>query len=187
MPDTLKLDYAIAPCDFGFMLAAMHGKKLIAASLGDNQAVMRAELQARFPAAQLQQTDPAAIPALHVLTDYLHAPGKVPDIPLELHGTDFQLRVWTALRSIPPGQTRSYTDIARAIGEPAATRAVARACARNPIALLIPCHRVLRSDGGITGYRWGVERKKAIIKHEKAFTESLPPQRPPSPKKKDNP
>lgn len=170
MPDTLELNYAIAPCDFGLLLAAMHGKKLIAASLGDDKDAMRAELQGHFPSAQLHEVPVDRVPALQKLADYLHAPAKAPDIPMELHGTDFQLKVWNVLRQIPPGQTRSYTDIARAIGEPAATRAVARACASNPIALLIPCHRILRSDGGITGYRWGVERKKAMIRHEKEFT-----------------
>ncbi len=175
MPDALELHYAIAPCDFGLLLAAQHGKKLIYACLGDDAAAMRAELQHHFPDALLHDTAADKIPALKKLTDYLHAPKKAPDIPLELHGTEFQLKVWDVLRHIPPGQTRSYADIARAIGEPSATRAVARACASNPIALLIPCHRILRSDGGITGYRWGVERKKAIIKHEKAFAESLRP------------
>lgn len=173
MPDTLELNYAIAPCDFGLLLAAMHGKKLIAASLGDDKDAMRAELQGHFPGAQLHEVPADRVPALQKLADYLHAPAKAPDIPMELHGTDFQLKVWNVLRQIPPGQTRSYTDIARAIGEPAATRAVARACASNPIALLIPCHRILRSDGGITGYRWGVERKKAMIRHEKEFVANV--------------
>lgn len=173
MSDTLELHYAIAPCDFGLLLAALHGKKLIYACLGDDKSAMRDELQHHFPKARLHDTAADKIPALKKLVDYLHAPKKVPDIPLELHGTEFQMKVWNALRPIPPGETRSYTDIARVIGEPSATRAVARACASNPIALLIPCHRILRSDGGITGYRWGVERKKAIIKHEKKFTESL--------------
>ena len=93
---------------------------------------------------------------------------SAPSLPIDVHGTVFQARVWSALRDIPPGQTRTYSDVARSIGRPTSVRAVARACAANPVALAIPCHRVIRSDGSLTGYRWGIAVKESLLASEHA-------------------
>ena len=101
------------------------------------------------------------------MLDFLEEPKQSLDLPLDLRGTAFQLRVWEALRLIPPGETRSYAELARMIGNPAAIRAVARSCAVNPVSLAVPCHRVVGSDGDLTGYRWGVERKRKLLEVER--------------------
>ena len=98
----------------------------------------------------------------------IEAPGQRLDLPLDIRGTAFQERVWQALRAIPPGRTATYAEIARAVGRPKAARAVAQACAANPLAIAIPCHRVVRADGDVSGYRWGVERKRALLDREAA-------------------
>jgi AraC family transcriptional regulator, regulatory protein of adaptative response / methylated-DNA-[protein]-cysteine methyltransferase len=99
---------------------------------------------------------------------FIEAPQAALDLPLDIRGTAFQLRVWDAIRQVPPGSTASYSEIARRIGAPQAVRAVASACASNAIAIAIPCHRIVRRDGGVSGYRWGVERKRALLNRESA-------------------
>src|SRR6266704_2461411 len=129
-----------------------------------------AGLAAEFPSAQLRRDRGALAASVGGLLRYLDGRAEPLDLPLDVRATAFQRRVWEALRRIPYGTTRSYTEIARAIRKPSATRAVARACATNPAALVIPCHRVVRADGGLGGYRWGVARKRALLEQERAGT-----------------
>src|SRR5690606_8647861 len=108
---------------------------------------------------------------------FIEAPGVGLDLPLDLRGTAFQRRVWQALRKLPPGQTLSYADLARRIGLPGGARAVARACASNPLALAVPCHRVVRTDGSLSGYRWGVERKRLLLERERRAAQDQKPEK----------
>ena len=126
------------------------------------------ELQDRFPRAELEGGDPAFERTVAEVVGLVEAPGQRLDLPLDIRGTAFQQRVWAALRAIPAGRTATYREIARAIGQPKAVRAVAQACAKNPLAVAIPCHRVVRTDGDVSGYRWGVERKRELIAREAA-------------------
>ena len=129
---------------------------------------MLRDLQDRFPKAELTGADPAFEATVAQVVGAVEAPGRGLDLPLDIRGTAFQQRVWQALRAIPAGRTASYAEIATAVGAPGAVRAVAGACAANTLALAIPCHRVIRSDGALSGYRWGVERKAALLQREKA-------------------
>ena len=126
------------------------------------------ELQDRFPRAELVGGDAAFERMVAQVVGLVEAPGRGLDLPLDIRGTAFQERVWQALRAIPPGKTATYAEIARAVGRPKAVRAVAQACAANPLAVAIPCHRVVRTDGDLSGYRWGVERKRQLIAREAA-------------------
>lgn len=163
-----NLQYACTPCRLGWLLIAADQQGLRALLPGDDQQALLDDLQRRFPQADLQPTGAALQACLGDICNWLEQPrGEVPaNLPLAPAGTAFQQRVWQALRNIRSGQHCSYSDLAHAIGQPSACRAVARACAANPLALLIPCHRVLRSDGGISGYRWGVARKRALLAEE---------------------
>ncbi len=136
--------------------------------LGDAPDDLVAELRKRFPRAVLAEGDAAFAALTAKAIAMVETPGTQTDLPLDIRGTAFQLRVWEALRRIPPGTTASYRDVAAAIGAPEAVRAVAGACAANKIAVAIPCHRVVRSDGGLSGYRWGVKRKRALLGKEKS-------------------
>ena len=137
-------------------------------ALDNDDDALRCTLEAEFPAATgVTRNDDALAPAVDSLVEYLE--GKVPDIdlPLDVRATAFQRRVWQELLAIPAGETRTYAEIARSLGVPKGQRAVGRACATNPVSLLIPCHRALRSDGGLGGYRWGLGRKEALLTLEK--------------------
>lgn len=164
------LRYAFGHSSLGPVLVACSPRGLRALTLGDDPATMLDALRTRFPSAPLHE-DPAALanwlPALQQLIEHPAKPVALPGLPLDPCGTPFQLRVWSALQRIPAGQTISYTALAQRIGAPRSARAVARACAANALAILIPCHRVLRSDGGISGYRWGVARKQALLARER--------------------
>jgi AraC family transcriptional regulator, regulatory protein of adaptative response / methylated-DNA-[protein]-cysteine methyltransferase len=124
------------------------------------------DLQDRFAKARLIGADDAFEAVVARVVALVEAPGTTLDLPLDVRGTAFQRRVWEALRAIPVGETRSYVEVAAAVGAPTAVRAVARACAANPLAVAIPCHRVVRLDGGLSGYRWGVERKRTLLERE---------------------
>ena len=126
------------------------------------------ELQDRFPNADFEGGDAEFERMVAEVVGLVEAPGQRLDLPLDIRGTAFQQRVWAALSAIPPGKTATYKEIAQAIGQPKAVRAVAQACAKNPLAVAIPCHRVVRTDGDLSGYRWGVERKRALIAREAA-------------------
>jgi AraC family transcriptional regulator of adaptative response/methylated-DNA-[protein]-cysteine methyltransferase len=134
--------------------------------LGDDPDVLVQNLQDRFPRATLIGGDAEFEQLVAQVVGLVEAPGVGFDLPLDVRGTAFQQRVWQALREIPAGSTVSYTDIARRIGAPKSVRAVAQACGANPLAVAIPCHRVVRNDGGLSGYRWGVERKRALLQRE---------------------
>jgi AraC family transcriptional regulator of adaptative response/methylated-DNA-[protein]-cysteine methyltransferase len=136
--------------------------------IGDDPQALVRDLQDRFPRARLIGGDPDYEQLVARVVGLIEAPGIGLDLPLDVRGTAFQQRVWQALREIPPGKTASYAEIARAIGAPKAVRAVAGACAANNLAVAIPCHRVVRNDGAVSGYAWGVERKRTLLQREAA-------------------
>jgi AraC family transcriptional regulator, regulatory protein of adaptative response / methylated-DNA-[protein]-cysteine methyltransferase len=166
MTSRTRIDYSLGPCALGLALVAQQAGGLCAILLGDDADALRAELAARFPKAELQPHDAALAPALAALAALIDTPTLPWTLPLAPQGTDFQQRVWQALRSIPAGQTASYTDVATRLGSPQSVRAVAGACAANPLAVVVPCHRVIGRRGALTGYRWGVERKRALLARE---------------------
>ena len=159
--------FAVGACSLGSILVAATERGVCAILLGDDPDMLLRDLQDRFPRAELIGGDAAFEAMVAQVVGFVEAPGTGLDLPLDIGGTAFQQRVWQALRAIPAGRTASYGEIAKLIGEPAAVRAVARACGANPIAVAIPCHRVVRSDGGLSGYRWGVERKRDLLNRER--------------------
>ena len=165
-----RIAFTVVPCALGRLLVATTARGICRVSLGRDAQELEAGLAAEFPAAELRRDRAALAAAVAVLLRYLDGRAEPLDLPLDVRATAFQRRVWEALRRIPYGATRSYTEIARAIGKPSAIRAVARACATNPAALVIPCHRVVRADRGLGGYRWGVARKAALLEQERAGT-----------------
>ncbi len=158
--------YAIVDSPLGRLLVAATPRGVCAVEMGASDAELARGLRAEFPLAALEPGDRK----LDAWTRRVvrHLEGKIPrlDLPLDIRATAFQWQVWTALQAIPPGETRTYKQVAASIGRPAAVRAVAHACASNPVALAIPCHRVVRGDGGLAGYRWGLRRKRALIAAE---------------------
>ena len=163
-----RIMFALAQCSLGAILVARSEKGVCAISLGDDADVLLRELQDRFPRAELIGGDGAFETLVAKVIGLIEAPNLGIDLPMDVRGTAFQQRVWQALRQIPAGHTASYAQIAAAIGSPRSLRAVAGACAANSLAIAIPCHRVVRSDGGISGYRWGVARKKELLLRERA-------------------
>ena len=162
-----RIMYTVVSCPLGRLLVAATDRGICRISLGDGAEALAAGLRQEFPAAQLHRDGGALASRVSAILRYLDGRAPQLDLPLDIQATAFQRRVWEALRAIPYGGTRSYAEIARAIGRPRATRAVARACATNPAALIIPCHRVVRADGELGGYRWGVERKRALLERER--------------------
>jgi len=160
--------FAVGQCSLGAILVAASEKGICAITLNDRPDRLVQELQERFSQAELVGGDKAFERWVARVIGFVEAPQTGLNLPLDLRGTAFQRRVWNTLRKIPPGMTSSYSEIARRIGSPRSTRAVAGACAANTIAVAIPCHRVVRLDGSITGYRWGVERKRILLKRERA-------------------
>jgi len=158
--------YATASCPVGWLLVAATDRGICRVALGSDRAVLERALRAEFPAAHVAGTKDALAPWVRALVQHLQGTQPRLDLPLDVQATAFQRRVWDELRKIPYGATRSYAAVARAIGRPRASRAVARACASNPTALVVPCHRVVREDGALGGYRWGVERKEALLERE---------------------
>ncbi|HEV2440623.1 MAG TPA: bifunctional DNA-binding transcriptional regulator/O6-methylguanine-DNA methyltransferase Ada [bacterium] len=158
--------YTTAGTALGRLLVGETDRGVCAVSLGDTEARQIAALRAEFPAARLTRDDGAVGPAVRSILAYLDGRQPHLDLPLDIRATAFQGRVWDALRAIPYGATRSYSEVARAIGRPAAVRAVAQACAANPVPLVIPCHRVIRNNGDLGGYRLGLERKRALLDRE---------------------
>jgi len=158
--------FATAPCILGLMLLAQSSRGVCAVFFGDDEKALAKQLQKAFPDAQLQQAQTALKAALAEVIAVLENPKTLCLLPLDTGASAFEQQVWQALRQIAPGATLSYSEIARRIGKPGAVRAVASACARNRLALLIPCHRVVRRDGALAGYRWGVERKRMLLAQE---------------------
>jgi len=152
----------------GWALVAATGRGICMTALGDERAALEAELRRRFPAALIWPADAALTAWAARIVEFITRPGTQPDLPLDIRGTAFQALVWRALQKIPPGRTATYGEIAAALGRPSAVRAVAQACASNKLAVLVPCHRVVRGDGELAGYRWGIERKRALIARERA-------------------
>ncbi len=158
--------FAIGQCALGAILVARSARGVCAISLGDEPDALARELQDRFPKARLIGDDATFDRLVAQVVGFVEAPGRGLDLPLDVRGTAFQQRVWQALRAVPVGETVSYSDIAERIGAPTAQRAVAQACGANTLAVAIPCHRVVRNDGALSGYRWGVERKRALLQSE---------------------
>lgn len=162
----MTLYFALETCSLGTVLIAQSEKGICAILLGDDPQLLHADLQCRFPAAELIPGEAIFLKTVIQVIRAIEQPQLKIDLPLDIRGTVFQQKVWQALQKIPAGETRSYTEIAEEIGSPNAVRAVAGACAANAIAILIPCHRVVRSDGNLSGYRWGVERKQKLLQQE---------------------
>ncbi len=158
--------FAIGVCSLGSILVAATERGVCAILLGDDPEALAHDLERRFPRAELVGADAGFESLVAKVVGLVEAPRVGIELPLDIRGTAFQQRVWQALRAIPAGTTATYIEIARAIGAPEAVRAVAGACAANPIAIAIPCHRVVRTDGDLAGYRWGVERKRALLERE---------------------
>lgn len=161
-----SIRFAVGECSLGSILVATTDKGLCAIALGDDPDALLRDLQDRFPKAQLVGGDQTFEKLVARVVGFVEAPALGLDLPLDVRGTAFQQRVWQALREIPAGSTASYAQVAARIGAPKSTRAVAQACAANAIAVAIPCHRVIRNDGGLSGYRWGVERKRSLLDRE---------------------
>ena len=166
-----RIAWTTAPCALGLVLVAATERGVCFVAFDDNEAALGAALRAEFPHAEI-------VPDIGILKAWTaevlrRVEGKPPraTLPLDVQATAFQQRVWRALTEIPQGETRTYSEIARSLGKPAAQRAVGRACATNPVSIVIPCHRAKRSDGGLAGYRWGVARKEALIAAERAAGE----------------
>lgn len=170
----MQIHYAIVDSPLGRLLVGATDKGVSALYLGESDATLRAALRKEYPAADLiAESAPAGHKIAGSLGErvakiLLHLRGQEPhlDLPTDVQGTAFQRRVWEELRKIPYGSTKTYTEVARAIGRPAAIRAVARACATNPVSVVVPCHRVVRQDGNLAGYRWGISRKRALLDRE---------------------
>ncbi|MES2296494.1 MAG: bifunctional DNA-binding transcriptional regulator/O6-methylguanine-DNA methyltransferase Ada [Pseudomonadota bacterium] len=160
--------FAIGACSLGAVLVAATDKGICAILMGDDPQALARDLQDRFPRAELRGAEADFEQTVAQVLGLVEAPHLGLDLPLDVRGTAFQQRVWQALREIPPGSTTSYAELAARVGSPAGARAVAGACAANAIAVAIPCHRVVRNDGALSGYRWGVERKQALLEREGA-------------------
>jgi AraC family transcriptional regulator, regulatory protein of adaptative response / methylated-DNA-[protein]-cysteine methyltransferase len=159
---------AVADCPFGRLLVGATDRGVCFIGFAEPDEALLGDLRQRFPRARIVADDAALAGAVRAVLDFLEEPKQALDLPLDLRGTAFQQRVWRTLCRIPPGETRSYGELARMMGDPRAVRAVARSCARNPVPLAVPCHRVIGSDGSLTGYRWGVPRKRALLDKERA-------------------
>jgi AraC family transcriptional regulator of adaptative response/methylated-DNA-[protein]-cysteine methyltransferase len=163
----MEIGYSIVDCALGRLLVAATERGVCAVSLGDSDAVLEAALRAEYPNAQIHH-DESRGKWVSALVSHLNGRQPALNLPVDLQATAFQRRVWEELRRIPYGATRSYSQVARAIGRPSAVRAVAHACATNPVSVVIPCHRVVREDGSLGGYRWGLKRKQALLDKEKS-------------------
>lgn len=175
----LAIEYGVASCSLGVVLVARTVRGICAVMLGDASEPLVAELDRRFSQADITEGDSGFHETLSAVVQLIESPGRTFDLPLDLHGTIFQQRVWQALRDITPGTTMTYGELAARIGAPSSVRAVAGACGANPAAVLVPCHRVVGRDGSLTGYRWGVERKRTLIEREQGHSGSRGPLAPP--------
>jgi AraC family transcriptional regulator of adaptative response/methylated-DNA-[protein]-cysteine methyltransferase len=162
----MTINYVIAECELGKMLVARTPRGICSVTFGDSDKQLANGLASEFPNADISNDDTELKSAVDAIIKYLNGEDRRLVLPLDLQATAFQLQVWDFLRKIPYGETRSYTEVAEAIGDKKKVRAVAQACAKNRVAVLIPCHRVISSSGGLSGYRWGVERKKQLLAKE---------------------
>ncbi len=163
----MTIRYAIVQSPLGRLLLASTERGVCRVGMGEDDAALAADLRDEFPAADIRRDDAALRSWSNSLIKHVNGWRPSAELPLDIRATAFQKRVWETLKKIPVGSTRSYAEVARAVGKPRAARAVARACATNPVALLIPCHRVVRGDGSLGGYHWGIERKKQLLERER--------------------
>jgi AraC family transcriptional regulator of adaptative response/methylated-DNA-[protein]-cysteine methyltransferase len=163
----MDIAYSIVDSPLGRLLVAATDKGVSAVYVAGDDRRLERELREEYPRAALRRDDAAVAPRVRPILDHLAGRGRGLDLPTDLQATDFQRGVWQELRRIPAGETRTYGEVARAIGRPTAARAVARACATNPVAIVVPCHRVVGADGTLTGYRWGLDRKKQLLETER--------------------
>jgi AraC family transcriptional regulator of adaptative response/methylated-DNA-[protein]-cysteine methyltransferase len=166
----VEIDFTIADSPLGRLLLAATARGVCRVMIGDDDRALENDLRDEYPNAVVRKNDRILSTRVRTLLDHLRGRSPHADLPLDVRATAFQWRVWRQLQAIPYGETRTYRQIAASIGKPTATRAVARACATNPVALVIPCHRVVRTDGSIGGYRWGIARKEILLKKESAST-----------------
>jgi AraC family transcriptional regulator, regulatory protein of adaptative response / methylated-DNA-[protein]-cysteine methyltransferase len=164
----MNIAYTIVPCSLGRVLVAATERGISAVYLGDSAAALEKALAREYPRAEIRRDSNGMAKWVGGVLDRLRGREPHAELPLDVHATAFQRRVWEELRRIPRGSTRTYTEVARAIGKPHAVRAVARACATNPVSIVVPCHRVVREDGSLAGYRWGLDRKRALLASESA-------------------
>lgn len=164
----MQIRFAVGQCALGAILVAQSQRGICAILLGDDPESLVEDLQDQFPKALLIGGDAAFERLVAQVVGFVEAPSLGLNLPLDVQGTAFQERVWQALREVPPGATVSYAQVAARIGQPKAVRAVAQACGANPLAVAIPCHRVVRRSGELSGYRWGVERKRELLSRESA-------------------
>jgi len=163
----MSIKYTVAQSHLGYVMVAATERGICSIRLGDSQAALEDELRQEFTAARIEPDNETLQSWVGIILEHLEGSQPSLDLPLDVQATAFQRQVWEALRAIPYGSTRSYKEVAGALGRPTAFRAVARACATNPVALVIPCHRVIREDQSLGGYRWGLDRKRALLEREK--------------------
>jgi AraC family transcriptional regulator of adaptative response/methylated-DNA-[protein]-cysteine methyltransferase len=164
--ENMEMRYTVTPCPLGLVLVAATERGISALYLGDSKRRLESELKREFPRAEIREDSKGLGRWVSAVVEHLRGRQLKLDLPLDVQATAFERRVWEELRRIPYGTTRTYTEVARAIGKPRAVRAVARACAMNPASIVIPCHRVVRRDGQLAGYRWGLDRKRALLEKE---------------------
>lgn len=168
----MTIRYTIVASPLGRLLLAATERGVCRVGMGDDDATLAADLRNEFPAAEIKRLDAALRAWASTLVKHVNGWRPSAELPLDIRATAFQKRVWETLKKIPLGSTRSYAEVARAVGKPRGARAVARACAANPVALLIPCHRVVRGDGTLGGYHWGLKRKEALLAREKGLSKA---------------
>ncbi len=169
----VPIRYSLTECPLGRLLVAWTDRGVCAVSVAEADETLEATLRETYPSAAWRREDVVSNGAAAILAR-LHGEPLPEDLPVDVHGTEFQRRVWDELRRIPCGETRTYSDVAHAIGKPGAARAVANACAANPIPLVVPCHRVIRADGELGGYGLGLARKAALLRQERAPESAIP-------------
>jgi AraC family transcriptional regulator of adaptative response/methylated-DNA-[protein]-cysteine methyltransferase len=163
------IGFAIAPCSLGFVIIAVSEQLIRSIMVGDDPEALVSDLQNQFPNDAFEVADKDEGLVAQVV-DLIERPAQAAELPLDIRGTEFQMRVWGALQNVPAGSTVSYASLAEQIGAPNAVHAVAQACAANPLAVAIPCHRAMQDNGELAGYRWGVERKRALLEREAMST-----------------
>jgi AraC family transcriptional regulator of adaptative response/methylated-DNA-[protein]-cysteine methyltransferase len=159
------IGFAVAPCSLGFVIIAVSEQLIRSIMVGDDPEMLVSDLQNQYPNDAIEVADKDEKLVAQVV-NFIDRPEHATELPLDIRGTEFQMRVWGALQNVPPGSTVSYASLAEQIGAPQAVEAVAQACASNPLAVAIPCHRAVEAEGNLAGYRWGVERKKALLQRE---------------------
>jgi AraC family transcriptional regulator of adaptative response/methylated-DNA-[protein]-cysteine methyltransferase len=161
------IGFAVAPCSLGFVIIAVSEHLIRSIMVGDDPEMLMSDLQNQFPTDNFEIAEKDA-GLIRKVVDMIERPAEAAGLPLDVRGTEFQMSVWEALQNVPAGNTVSYASIAKQIGAPHAEEEVAQACAANPLAVAIPCHRAVRNDGKLAGYRWGIERKRALLEREAA-------------------